>query len=109
MPDYLYMLIAILIAGTITWALRAFPFLIIVPLSKSTLIEFLRERMPLGIMLILAVYTLHDIGNVSGISAAATLSSLAVTVLIHLWKHNLILSIFAGTALNVLLHSCFVP
>ncbi|GAA2428140.1 hypothetical protein GCM10010255_83700 [Streptomyces coeruleofuscus] len=60
--------------------------------------------MPAGVMVILVVYCLHDL-PVTEARAAATLAALAVTVALHLWRRNALLSILGGTAVHVTLAS----
>jgi branched-subunit amino acid transport protein AzlD len=61
--------------------------------------------MPAGVMVILLVYCLRDLPLTTPRHAAAPLLALAATVGLHLWRRNALLSILAGTAVNVLLAS----
>ncbi|MBL0885199.1 branched-chain amino acid transporter permease [Myceligenerans indicum] len=108
MADPRYLLTGILVAGAVTWALRAVPFALLAPLRDSVLVTYLGERMPVGIMLILAVYTVHGVVAEDWRSLGPTCLALAVTVGLHLWRRNLLLSIFAGTVVNVVLQSLLV-
>jgi branched-subunit amino acid transport protein AzlD len=105
MPDHRYLLAGVLVAAAITWALRATPFLMLVRLRDSAFLAHLGTRMPVGIMVILAVYTLRDVDPASTASAVPAAAALAVTVGLHLWRRNATLSIFAGTAVSVVLAS----
>ena len=105
MPDHAYVLSGVLIAAAITWTLRALPFAVLAPLRDSRLLAFLGLRMPVGIMIILTVYTLVDLDPGSARSAGPVLAGLAVTIGLHLWKNNMTLSIFGGTAIYVLIAS----
>lgn len=104
-PDWRYLLAGVLIAGGITWAMRALPFAVIAPLRESRLVAYLGERMPVGIMAILAVYTLPDVEYAKAGAAVSVLVALAITVGLQVWRHNATLSVFAGTATCVLLSS----
>jgi len=55
-------------------------------------------------MVILLVYCLRDL-PLPHASALAPLTALAVTVGLHLWRRNVLLSILGGTATHVLLTS----
>lgn len=105
MPEAPYILVSLLIAGGITWALRALPFAVLEPMRDSELLDFLGQRMPLGIMLILTVYTLTDVEPSNLSSVGPALVGLAVTLILHLWRHNAVLSLFAGTGAYALLAS----
>ncbi len=105
MPDATYMLLALLTAGGITWALRALPFAVLEPMRDSELLDYLGKRMPLGIMLILTVYTLNDVELTVVASAGPAILALAVIVALHVWRRNAVLSLFAGTGIYALLAS----
>ncbi|MFF7442968.1 branched-chain amino acid transporter permease [Streptomyces sp. NPDC008122] len=104
MPDTTYAIATVLVAAAVTWALRALPFVALAPLRASSTVQYLSTRMPAGIMIILIVYCLHDL-PVTEVRAAAPLVALVVTVGLHLWRRNALLSILGGTAVHVLLTS----
>lgn len=108
MPNNPYILSGILIVAAVTWALRALPFAMLAPLRDSSLLNYLGERMPVGIMCILIVYTLADVNLRSAAEALPAAAALAVTIGLHLWRRNAIISIFTGTATYVLLASTFM-
>lgn len=103
MPDTRYVIAAVLVAAGITWALRAAPFLMLARVRHSQLLTFLGERMPVGIMVILTAYTVRGVAFDVPAAAVPVLVALAVTVGLQLWRRNATLSIFAGTAVSVLL------
>ncbi|MEW1644184.1 AzlD domain-containing protein [Streptomyces sp. NPDC091219] len=104
MPDTGYPVAAVLVAAAVTWGLRALPFAALTPLHESSTVQYLSSRMPAGVMLILVVYCLHDL-PVTEARAAAPLAALAVTIGLHLWRRNALLSILGGTATHVILAS----
>ncbi|MDA2809846.1 AzlD domain-containing protein [Nocardiopsis sp. RSe5-2] len=59
--------------------------------------------MPLGVMVILAAYTLRGADWGAASSLVPTVLALAVTVGLHLWLRNAVTSTFAGTAVYVAL------
>ena len=63
--------------------------------------------MPVGVMTILAFYTLVSSAPTSpGVRPwAALVIATAVTAAVHLWRRNFVLSILAGTGLHVALAS----
>lgn len=105
MPDDLRILAGILLAGAITWSLRAAPFALLAPLRESALLADLNRWMPAGIMLVLVVHTLGDVDPTTPASVGPAALALTVTVGLHLWRGSLTLSIFAGTAVHVVLAS----
>ncbi|MEU0742659.1 AzlD domain-containing protein [Streptomyces sp. NPDC006134] len=102
MPDKPYVIAAVLVAAAVTWALRALPFAALVPLRDSAIVQYLSTRMPAGVMLILVVYCLRDL-PLTHTRALAPSAALAVTVGLHLWRRNALLSILGGTAVHVVL------
>ncbi|RLP82242.1 branched-chain amino acid ABC transporter [Mycetocola lacteus] len=109
MIDPGYLLATVLVAGGITFALRAVPLLAVAPLRRSAAVRYLAEELPAGIMIVLVLYCLRDLDVTSLSPALPTLIALNVTIGLQLWKHNALLSIFAGTAVNVVLLSTVFP
>lgn len=102
-PAHIAAMVAV--SAAITWALRALPFAALAPLRRSVVVRYLSLHMPLGVMVILAFYTLREIPTADGLQRWAALAALAVTVGLHLWRRNLLLSIVGGTLTNVLIAS----
>lgn len=88
------------VAAGITWALRALPFAALAPLRQNALLAQLRLTMPLGIMIVLTIYT------VSGVELTATDvvtygAGILVTAALQLWKRHVSISILVGTAVHM--------
>ena len=109
MPDNSYILLAIGTAAAITLMLRALPFVLKNAIKDSPLLLALNRWMPLGIMVILVVYCLAAIDLADSQLATAQLAACLVTFLMHRWRHNLFLSIAAGTGSCVLLANWLLP
>lgn len=105
MTDPWYVLSAVLVSAAVTWTLRAAPFAMLAPLRHSALLAYIGDRMPVGVMVILAAYTLRDTDPVVLTSAGPAVLALAITIGLHLWRGSMTLSIFAGTAAYVLVTS----
>ncbi|GAA2782619.1 AzlD domain-containing protein [Kitasatospora sp. CM 4170] len=105
MPDTPYLLAAIGVSAAVTWGLRALPFAALAPLRSSAVLHFLSVRMPVGVMVILTVYSLRDLPLAGPLRATPTLLALAATLGLHLWRRNAVLSILGGTAVHVALAS----
>ncbi|MFH8592329.1 branched-chain amino acid transporter permease [Streptomyces rimosus] len=104
MPDPRYAVAAVLVTAAVTWGLRALPFAALTPLRASRTVRYLSARMPAGVMVILLAYCLRDLSFTQP-SSLAPLTALAVTVGLHLWRRNALLSILGGTAVHVILAS----
>lgn len=63
--------------------------------------------MPLGVMVILLAYTLRALPLAHPAQALPGVLALAVTVGLHLWRHNAVVSILGGTAVHIALASVF--
>lgn len=102
------MVLAVLLpAGAVTFLLRALPFAFLNALKGSPLVEFLAVLMPVGVMMVLVVYSMSGYaGNAR--TMAAALVSLVVTLLVHRWRGRADLSILAGTALYMTLVNVFL-
>ncbi|WP_030670334.1 branched-chain amino acid transporter permease [Streptomyces rimosus] len=104
MPDPRYAVAAVLVTTAVTWGLRALPFAALTPLRASRTVRYLSARMPAGVMVILLAYCLRDL-SLTEKRSLAPLVALAVTVGLHLWRRNALLSILGGTAVHVILAS----
>ncbi|MDQ4113972.1 MAG: AzlD domain-containing protein [Actinomycetota bacterium] len=105
MADPWYVLSAVLVSAAVTWTLRAAPFAMLAPLRHSALLAYIGDRMPVGVMVILAAYTLRGTDPVVLTSVGPAALALAITIGLHLWRGSMTLSIFAGTAAYVLVTS----
>ena len=90
------MTIAICVAGTM--ATRFLPFLIfregrLVP----PYVQYLGKALPSAIFAMLVVYCLKNVDFASGAHGLPELISIAATVVLHLWKRRMLLSILGGT------------
>lgn len=104
MPDLGYLLAALVVSAGVTWALRAVPFMLIAQLRRSRLIPYLAATMPVGVMAVLTIYTMRSVSFLTG-AGAAFVAAVAVTLGLHVWRRNVMLSICGGTAVHVVLVS----
>ena len=95
-------LLTILTCGIATILVRALPFL---AFRKDTpkYIVYLGNALPPAIFAMLVVYCLKDVSLVSGSRGIPEAASMTVTILLHLWKKQTLLSIAGGTAVCMLL------
>ena len=104
MPDPLYLVAGVAVAGLVTLALRTLPFAVLKPLRKSRFVQSLGAWMPAGILLVLAVVVLRDQVVERPEHRWAALAALAVTIAVHLLaKRRALISIAAGTACYIAL------
>jgi len=95
-PGAGYVLGALAVMFVVTVALRAAPFLALSALKNSAFVDFLGRTMPAGVMVILVMYTLRDVGESTWLPASV---GLAGTIAVHLWRRNAALSTVVGTGL----------
>lgn len=96
--------IATFLSGIIICLERAFPFLIFSKRNPPAIIRFIEKFIPPMVMAALVVYCLKDMKFTGGTSGwLPYIAGVAVTAVLHLWKHNTLLSIFCGTAVYMFL------
>ena len=66
-------------------------------------VQYLGKVLPFAVMGLLVVYSLKSVSVVSSPYGLPELLAVAVVVLLHLWKKNLLLSIGVGTVFYMLL------
>lgn len=98
-----YILAAVFVAAGITFLLRLLPFGLKKALAGSELLDALSHWIPLGAVALLAIYAVAKINYSSFATAAPYLAGLVVTVGVHLWRKNMVLSMVAGTVTCVVL------
>lgn len=87
-----------------TMATRFLPFLVFSdkrPTPKY--ITYLGNALPAAIFSMLVIYCLRNVSLLSGSHGLPELIAIAVTVALHLWKRQMLLSIAGGTVSYMLL------
>jgi branched-subunit amino acid transport protein AzlD len=97
MPDYPYIAAALAVAVAITVTLRTAPFLIKNTIDESALLIDVGRWMPLGAIAILTCYCLTTIDYLSANHGLPEIVGVVITVGVHLWRRNAVLSILTGT------------
>ena len=93
--------IALCVLGTV--ATRFLPFLVFAGKRKTPdIVQYLGKALPSAIFAMLVVYCLRNT-DVTAHFALPELVAVMATVLIHLWKRQMLLSIAGGTAAYMLL------
>lgn len=94
--------IALCVAGTM--ATRFIPFLIFSDKKPTPrFIQYLGKALPAAIFGMLVVYCLKNVNIFTGSHGIPELISIAVTVILHLKKRQMLLSIAGGTICYMLL------
>lgn len=83
---------------------RFLPFLLF-PAGKSTprYIRYLGKVLPAAVFGLLVIYSLKDVSLLSGNHGIPELLAVALVVLLHVWKRQMLLSIAGGTVFYMLL------
>lgn len=94
--------IGVVVLGTM--ATRFLPFLVF-PAGKPTpkYIQYLGKVLPAAALGLLVIYCFQDVSILTGSHGIPELLSVAVVVLLHLWKRQMLLSIAGGTICYMLL------
>lgn len=102
MAEITYLLEVIAVMAIATFLTRLIPFVALHAFGESPLMIYLARVTPPVIMTILLLFTLHGLKS-SGGTLFFALPAISVTLLVHLWKENALLSIFSGTCLYMVL------
>ena len=97
-------IITIAICALATMATRFLPFIVFS--EKRTTpkyIEYLGKALPAAIFGMLVVYCLKNVSIFSGSDGIPEAAAIAVTVILHLWKRQMLLSIAGATVCYMLL------
>ena len=103
MNTNVYIAVVILVCAVCTFSERLFPFLIFGKRMVPPVVTYLGKVLPMAIMAALVIYCLRGTTFTSVAAFAPQLIASAVTVTLHLWKRNPLLSIAGGTACYMLL------
>lgn len=83
---------------------RLVPFLVFSPKRKTPVfVQYLGKALPPALFGMLVVYCLKSVNILGGSHGLPELIALAVVVLLHLWKRQMLLSVAAGTVCYMLL------
>ena len=87
-------IIATICSALIIFSERAFPFVLFSKKEPPAFIKFIEKYIPPMVMAALLVYCLKDISLCKEQIMPVEFIALTITVLLHLWKHNSLVSIF---------------
>lgn len=102
MIDAKQSLIIIAVMAGVTMILRILPFLLFTKNTPKAVL-YLGYVLPYSIIAMLVVYCLKDVNVLSGSRGIPEAVSVLLVALLHKWRHNMLLSILAGTVCYMLL------
>ena len=107
-PLQLVITIGIIALGT--FLIRALPFFLF-PAGKETprVVTYLGAVLPSASIAMLVVYCFKNVSVFSGSHVLPELISAVFVIVVHKWRHNLLLSIVGGTVLYMLLVQLVFP
>ena len=103
MNNTIYPLAVIGVIAVVTWALRAFPFLLFGNRPLPKVIRYLGKALPPAIMTVLVIYCLRDISFSQSPFGIPELAACALVVILQVVRKNMYLSIIAGTVCDMIL------
>ncbi len=103
MNDAIYPIAVIGVIALVTWALRAFPFLLFGsrPLPKT--VQYLGRALPPAIMTVLVIYCLRNTTFGQAPYGIPELIACALVVILQTVRRNMYVSIVAGTLCYMIL------
>ncbi len=101
-------LLLIIIMAFITFFTRALPFIFLKYKKIPDILLYLEINIPPIIMLLLVLYCIKDINLIKVPYGLPEIISIIIVVLLHLWKKNILISIFGGTLLYMVLNNLLV-
>ncbi len=97
MNDAGYLLLVFLVMTVATFITRLIPFVAFRERGDHPLLLYLGRYMPPAIMTLLVLYSLKSLDLTQAPYGINELLALLLTSMLHLWRGNALLSIFAGT------------
>ncbi|MBQ5780664.1 MAG: AzlD domain-containing protein [Spirochaetaceae bacterium] len=93
----------VFVMAAIIFFTRAFPFIVFSRRKPGGLLQLVAEILPPMVMAILVIYSLKVITFSSPQKWLPEILATALTVFLHLWKRNSMISIFGGTIFYMIL------
>ena len=103
MNDAVYPIAVIGVVAAVTWALRAFPFLLFGSRPLPKMIRYLGKALPPAIMTVLVIYCLRDISFSKSPYGIPELAACTLVVVLQVIRKNMYLSIISGTVCYMIL------
>ena len=103
MLDYSYAIMVILTVSVTTFMIRAFPFIVFGKGNPPNIVLYIGKVISPAAIAMLIVYCFNNVNPVNFPHGIPELIATAVTVGLHLWWKNSLLSILIGTVVYMLL------
>ena len=103
MNNTIYPIAVIGVTAVVTWALRAFPFLLFGSRPLPDIIQYLGKALPPAIMTVLVIYCLRETSVRQAPYGIPELIACALVVSLQIFRKNMYLSIIAGTVCYMIL------
>lgn len=101
---FLEQVLTIGVCAAATMLTRFLPFLVFSSKKPTpSYIRFLGKVLPSAVFAMLVIYCVRNVSFLTGSHGIPELIGIAVTAALHVWKRNMLLSIFGGTALYMVL------
>ncbi len=101
---FLEQVLTIGVCAAATMLTRFLPFLVFSSKKPTPpYIRFLGKVLPSAVFAMLVIYCVRNVSFLTGSHGIPELIGIAVTAALHVWKRNMLLSIFGGTALYMVL------
>ena len=98
------LLMTALIIAVATLIIRFLPFIIIRnSIAERRYIKFLGDMMPYSMIALLVIYCLKDVNLIKYPYGIPELISIAIIIVLHIFKRNVLISIGAGTIIYMFL------
>ena len=107
MNNNLYLFLSILSAGVGMVICRLLPFIIFANGKLPKLVKFYEKYLPYSLMAILFCYCFASVKFSVYPHGFPEVISLIVIILLHIWKKNVMLSLFLGTVVFLILGRIF--
>ena len=103
----LYPVAVIAVTALVTWALRAFPFLIFGKRPLPEMVHYLGKVLPPAIMTVLVIYCLRETSFIEYPFGIPEIIASLLVIVLQLIRRNMYLSIVAGTVCYMILIRLF--
>lgn len=109
MNTFTALLIVTFASSAIIFCERGFPFFLFAKKNPPKILSFVEKYILFMIMAALTLYCLKDINFIQNTNQIdfkgfiPYIAGLSITIILHLWKRNSLLSIFSGTAVFMIL------
>ena len=103
----LYPIAVIAVTALVTWALRAFPFLVFGNMPLPEMVHYLGKVLPPAIMTVLVIYCLRETSFIQYPFGIPEIIASLLVIVLQMIRRNMYLSIVAGTVCYMILIRLF--